>query len=351
MRKILFAAATFMATTLIFNACATKSVATQEPTKPYEVVTYVFSGADIMPDPSLVTTINYAFATLNDDRNGFIIGNEPRFQQIVDLKKVNPNLKVLISIGGNCTQGFPQMAADSLKRNALAGQCARVIEQYGIDGIDWDWEFPGAAEGGTPDDYANFEKVLRAVRDSIGPDKLLTLAGGGDLAGLNTGNIPAMLELLDYVNVMAYDLGGQAPWHHTALYRSPNTGWRSVDEVVQDYVNHGVPYDKMMLGLGFYGRGDDNYYTGWTNSEKAKPYGNLTEQWDSIACVPYIADSTGVLVCGYENPRSIEIKCDYLKEKGFKGAMCWRTELDLDSLVLARVVARCLLENQAQEQK
>ena len=170
-----------------------------------------------------------------------------------------------------------------------------------------------------------------------------TSTSGGDLAGMDVNNVPAFVDQLDYVNVMAYDLGGQAPWHHTALYRSPNTGWRSVEEVVEDYVNHGVPYEKMMLGLGFYGRGDDHYYTGWTNTKSAVPYDDLTEQWDSIACVPYIADANGALVLGYENPRSIEIKCDYLKEKGFRGAMCWRTELDTDSLDLARTVARCLL--------
>ena len=160
---------------------------------------------------------------------------------------------------------------------------------------------------------------------------------------MDVNNVAAFLDQLDYVNVMAYDLGGQAPWHHTALYRSPNTGWRSVEEVVEDYVAHGVPYEKMMLGLGFYGRGDDNYYTGWTDTKTAVPYDDLTEQWDSIACVPYIADANGALVLGYENPRSIEIKCDYLKDKGFRGAMCWRTELDTDSLDLARTVARCLM--------
>lgn len=270
------------------------------------------------------------------------INNEDRFKDIIALKEVNPDLKVLLCIGGNCESGLSEMAADSLKRESLALDCARIAKEYGIDGIDFDWEFPGAV-GGTPDDYDNFLKVLKAVRAALPEDKMLTLAAGGDLAGMDVNNVAAFLDQLDYVNVMAYDLGGQAPWHHTALYRSPNTGWRSVEEVVEDYVAHGVPYEKMMLGLGFYGRGDDNYYTGWTDTKTAVPYDDLTEQWDSIACVPYIADANGALVLGYENPRSIEIKCDYLKDKGFRGAMCWRTELDTDSLDLARTVARCLM--------
>ena len=345
MKKILLCGVTALLAAGILYSCKTnknEEAAAQETEKSYEVVAYVWNGGDLLPDPSLITTINYAFANVNDTRDGVMINNEDRFKDIIALKKINPELKVLLCIGGNCESGLTEMAADSLKREALAADCARIVEEYGIDGIDSDWEFPGGV-GGTPDDYNNFLKVLKSVRANLPEGKLLTLAAGGDLAGMDVNNVPAFVDQLDYVNVMAYDLGGQAPWHHTALYRSPNTGWRSVEEVVEDYVNHGVPYEKMMLGLGFYGRGDDHYYTGWTNTKSAVPYDDLTEQWDSIACVPYIADANGALVLGYENPRSIEIKCDYLKEKGFRGAMCWRTELDTDSLDLARTVARCLL--------
>ena len=345
MRKLfLCGAAALLAAGILYSCKANKSDATadQQAESPYEIVTYVWNDGDVMPDPTLITTINYAFANVNDTRDGVKINNEDRFKDIIALKEVNPDLKVLLCIGGNCESGLSEMAADSLKSESLALDCARIVKEYGIDGIDFEWEFTGAV-GGTTDDYDNFLKVLKAVRAALPEDKMLTLAAGGDLAGMDVNNVAAFLDQLDYVNVMAYDLGGQAPWHHTALYRSPNTGWRSVEEVVEDYVAHGVPYEKMMLGLGFYGRGDDNYYTGWTDTKTAVPYDDLTEQWDSIACVPYIADANGALVLGYENPRSIEIKCDYLKDKGFRGAMCWRTELDTDSLDLARTVARCLM--------
>lgn len=349
MKKILFYGATALISAVLAVSCSKSQPAqTEEDTPAYEIVTYVWDGGEVLPDPSLITTINYAFANVNDTRDGVVINHEDHFREIVALKEANPDLKVLLCIGGTSGSGLSEMAADSVKRNALAGDCARIIDEYGIDGIDFDWEFPGG-EGGTPDDYKNFALVLKAVRDSIGDSKLLTLAAGGDLAGMDVDNVDAFLDVLDYVNVMAYDLSGTPDTHHTALYRSPFTGWRSVDEVVQDYVNHGVPYDKMMLGLGFYGRGDGVHYTQWTNSEEAKPYGDLTEQWDSVGCVPYIADANGVLAVGYENPRSIEIKCEYLKEKGFRGAMDWRTELDLDSMQLARTVARCLLGDNAEK--
>lgn len=327
-----------LAPAIIMAGCSVKKDKTQEPVEAtYDIVTYVWSGAETMPDPETITGINYGFANMNETRDGVVINNEPRFRQMIDLKKQKPDLKIFLCIGGDCNSGLSEMAADSLKRASLAGDCARIIREYGIDGIDFDWEVPGGP-GGTPQDVDNFTLVLQQVRDSIGPGHLLTLASGGDISF----NVDPVLPLIDYVSIMAYDLGGQAPWHHTALYRSPNTGWHSVDEVVQIYREAGVPYDKMLLGLGFYGRGDDNYYPGWTSYPSAHPYDDLTQQWDTIACVPYIADSKGNLVLGYDDPRSLQIKCEYIKEKGMRGAMCWRTETDTDSLTLARAVSSCL---------
>lgn len=338
MRKsFLFALSLLIAACAFFSCKSSKAETIQLEVPEYEIATYVYSGAERMPDPTLVTTINYAFAKMNEERTGLNIDNEPRFRKIVALKHINPNLKVVLCIGGS-SESLSQMAADPAKRSALAGDCNRIIKEYGIDGIDFDWEFPGY-RGGAPDDSVNFTHVLHAVRDSIGADKLLTIAGGGDIPGIEVSNV---VDIIDYFNVMAYDLCGEIPSHHTSLYRSDLTGWRSVEEVVEDYLAHGVPYDKMLLGLGFYGRGDGKYYTAWTAYYDCKPYGELTEHWDSTACVPYITDVQGNFAVGFDNPRSIEIKCDYIKQHGFRGAMDWRTELDDDNLSLARTAAKCL---------
>lgn len=308
-----------------------------EAEKTYDIVTYVWSGAELMPDPSTITGINYAFANMNDTRDGLIIHNEPRFRSMIDLKKDNPDLKVLLCIGGNCESGLSEMAADPSKRASLAGDCARIIKEYGIDGIDFDWEVPGGP-GGTEQDVDNFTLVLKAVRDSIGNDKILSVATGGDVSF----NVPEVLPLIDYASIMAYDLAWSTPGHHTALHRSEHTQWLSVDEVIKRYTDAGMPYEKMLLGLGFYARGDGKNYTEWSSYPDCVPLEGFTEEWDSVAMVPYIADADGVLVLAYDNPRSLEIKCDYLKEKGMRGAMMWRTETDNDSLTLARSVSSYL---------
>lgn len=284
------------------------------------------------------TQLNYAFGLVNDSLDGVEIPDPDFFERCVALKDTFPHLSVSISLGGANAAGFSQMAADSLKRLAFAADCARIIKQYKIDGIDVDWEFPGNSFGG-PEDLVNYVKLIRDIRTAIGPDKLLTIAGGGDLAGVNAKEV---LPYLDYINVMAYDLGW-APYHHTSLYRSPLTGWRSVEEVIADYHSKGVPNDKMVIGMGFYGRGDDTAFCGWTDYGKIELTDGMTEQWDEIAKVPYIITADSVMVLGFDNPRSLEIKCDYIKDNGFLGGMYWRYGCDDANGTLRKAVAKNLL--------
>ncbi len=322
------------------NNTANESKAGEEPE--YVLLAYVWAGGgDMLPPADKVTGINYGFGYPNETRNGITIDNEKRFMDVINLKKQNPALKVLLSMGGNSHDGYPELVAFEENRKAFAKDCRRVIEQYGIDGIDFDWEFP-ASEGGTPDDIDNFQMLMEDIREAIGPDYLLTVAGGASARALK---FPELLDVVDYINVMSYDLGWQAPYHHTALYRSDVTGWHSVEESLDEFLSKGVPRDKIVMGMAFYGRGDEKkHFANWTDYKDIKVTDGLEERWDSVGCVPYLVDvKTGELVIGYENPRSLEIKCQYIKDQGFKGGMYWRTEYENEDQELAHTVARCLL--------
>lgn len=306
----------------------------------YEVVPYVWSDGDLLPDPALVTGMTYIGNTINDTRDGFDIRNEARFNQLLNLKKTNPNLKVYFCIGGTCKSGFTTLAGNPEKREAFAEQCAKLIKERGVDGIDFDWEFPGW-EGGSSADGDNYVLLLKAVREKIGADKNLTVCVGNNVDGFD---VIEALKVADYLNVMTYDMGsGEAHTHHTSLRRSHLSGYTTVEEAIARYVKKGVPYDRMMLGLAFYGRGNNKEFKDWTDYRYITPGEGMTEKWDDVACVPYITNSDGELVISYENPRSIAIKCDYIKEKGFRGAMIWRTEYDTDDYVMAHAVADGLL--------
>ena len=187
------------------------------------VVAYVTSWSKTMPDPTVMTHINYAFGHVSDSFDGVRIDNEARLKQIVSLKKKNPNLKVLLSIGGWGSGRFSEMAASESYRTAFANDCQKAVRKYNLDGIDIDWEYPtqsGAGISSSPDDTRNFTLLMRDLRKALG-DKLLTCA---TIASAEHINFHSCIEYLDMVNVMSYDMGNP-PFHHSALYPSEITRW------------------------------------------------------------------------------------------------------------------------------
>jgi len=105
------------------------------------VLAYVTTKNRPLPDPSYMTHINFAFATVNNTFDGIVIGRPDKLKEIVALKKINPSLKVLLSIGGWGAGGFSEMASTVTTRKAFARDCKRVIDEFGLDGIDMDWEY------------------------------------------------------------------------------------------------------------------------------------------------------------------------------------------------------------------
>ena len=143
------------------------------------VVGYVTSWSNHEVKPEYVTHINYAFGYVQGTFRGIGISNEERLRSVVALKKQASHLKVLLSIGGWGSGNFSEMAADADNRLAFAADCKRVIDEFGLDGIDIDWEFPTSNMAGissSPDDTRNYNLMMRDIRQAIGSNKLLTLA-------------------------------------------------------------------------------------------------------------------------------------------------------------------------------
>lgn len=285
------------------------------------------------------THLNYAFGNVNDSLDGVDILSPALFNRVVALKDTFPHLKILISIGGGNDSKFSRMAADSLKRLSFARDINRIITSSGIDGVDFDWEIPGN-QNGMPEDTINFVKMIRDVRAAIGSEKIISIAGGGELGGVDA---PKVLPYVDYFNAMTYDLSWDGE-HHTAIHRSPRVGWRCIDETIAEYNSKGVPNDMIVMGMAFYGRSALGRFPRWYNYAFIEGhYDDLTFEWDSIAQVPFLMNADSALVLSYDTPRSLDIKCQYIKDHGFKGGMYWRYACD-DSLgTLRHTVARNLL--------
>lgn len=286
------------------------------------IVGYVTSWSDVIPDPKTITNINYAFGHVKDSFDGVRIDNENRLRKIVDLKKKNKNLEVQLSIGGWGSGNFSEMAADPYKRKAFAEDCRRIVDEYGLDGIDIDWEYPGSGLAGissSPKDKDNYILLMKDLRNSLGNDKLLTLASP---ATVSFYEFKPIMPYVDFVNIMAYDLN-RPPYHHSALFRSELSGEMTADEGVRAHIESGIPAEKIVLGVPFYGHGKKGEYPDFINYKDIKVVDGMKEMYDEIACMPYIVNESGDMVICFDNPESLKRKCEYVNEYGLAGIMFW----------------------------
>ena len=303
------------------------------------IVGYVTSLSNVMPDPKLLTNINYAFGHVNDTFDGVRIDNPDRLKRIVELKKRNRKLEVQLSIGGWGSGRFSEMAANDSLRRSFAADCRKVVDKYGLDGIDIDWEYPGSSVAGISSsscDKDNYILLMRDLREAIGPDKLLTMASP---ATVSFYEFKPIMPYMDFINIMAYDLN-RPPYHHSALFRSELSGDMTADEGVRAHIESGVPADKIVLGVPFYGHGKKGEYPDFINYRNIDEYDGLKMVYDEKACVPYMVNEDGEYVITFESPQSLRIKCDYINANGLGGIMFWDYSGDTDKSDLLKVLKK-----------
>ncbi len=326
---------------------------------------YVTYYGSLIPDAYIVTHINYAFAELymvDGVYQGFKLqGKEARFESIVALKLSNPDLKICLSFthgvsNSDNKQGgsFSALSKSESNRKAFAEDCLAFLQKYGIDGIDLDWEFPGLSWSGAECDPScdtdNYVLLVKQLRETLGSDYELSYAGYcTDKVAVTGGyryvDIKGMDPYVDYVNIMTYDLD-EAPHHHSAL--SDSRAYKDCVRSVQAYLNAGVSPKKLVLGIPFYGRHS------WSQKPTAITYKSILtydrtkyrrNQWDEIAQCPYVETMGGDFFCGYDNPRSIAIKGDWVRQKGMLGLMYWEYDQDDAKGTLRTAVWNAVMTN------
>lgn len=177
--------------------------------------------------------------------------------------KYAPDTKILLSVGGAGARGFSDMAASPETRAKFIQSCQSIIDEYGIDGIDFDWEFPsmdgwGGIKCDTANDRGNYTALLRELRQAMdlkNPGLLITAAGSGNtLFPTVWTNLKEDIKYLDFINIMTYDyrygssffdfaLGSSRDW--TTLLTTDD--W-TADMSVQNYVSAGCPRNKINIG-------------------------------------------------------------------------------------------------------
>ncbi|MFJ3666422.1 glycosyl hydrolase family 18 protein [Streptomyces sp. NPDC090106] len=270
------------------------------------------------------------------------------FNQLRQLKAKYPNIKVLYSFGGwTYSGGFAQAAANPA---AFAASCKAVVEDSRwadvFDGIDIDWEYPNAC-GLTCDTSgaAAFKNLMSALRTEFGSDYLVTAAITAD--GSSGGKIDAAdyggaSQYVNWYNVMTYDYfgafnaqGPTAPHSPLTSYSGiPTAGFNSADAIAKLKAK-GVASAKLLLGIGFYGRG-------WTGVTQAAPGGTATGAApgtyeagiEDYKVLKTSCPATGTIAgtayayCGtnwwsYDTPSTIAGKMTWAKNQGLGGAFFW----------------------------
>ena len=291
-------------------------------------------------DASCVTHINYAhgrFANPTTGDGGIVIAEPSLLKKVVALKKDKPTLKVLLMIGGwgSHADGFSMMARDPEKRKTFCQSCKEHIDNYGLDGIDIDWEYPGggpSSNGQSKDDAKNFNILLKELRETIGETKIISYASSSSAGYVEW---KGAMDYLDYVNVMTYDMG-KPPKHNSPLRKSAIFNQTGCEESIELHRKAGVPLSRMNLGVPFYGHGISPYASDVKFNEmeailKATSgtyAGKNNYRWDDTAKVPYLVDNAGTILLSYDNAESVGYKGKFVVDKKLGGAMFWEYRHD-----------------------
>ncbi|MEV4332379.1 glycoside hydrolase family 18 chitinase [Streptomyces sp. NPDC049597] len=270
------------------------------------------------------------------------------FNQLRKLKAKYPHIKVLWSFGGwTWSGGFGQAAANPA---AFAQSCYELVEDPRwadvFDGIDLDWEYPNAC-GLSCDTSgpAAFRNMMQAMRAKFGANNLVTAAVTADASSggkIDAADYGGAAQYVDWYNVMTYDFfgawaakGPTAPHSPLTSYAGiPQAGFNSA-EAIAKFKAKGVPSSKLLLGIGFYGRG-------WTGVTQSAPGGSATgpaagtyEQGiEDYKVLKSTCPATGTIAgtayahCGsnwwsYDTPATVTSKMGWARNQGLGGAFFW----------------------------
>jgi len=350
---------------LAIFAFSQKAENAEPPVKSFHVVGYVAGWKEIHPESipaEKLTHINYAFADVSESvvthMKGRLAVDSTNFLKLRGLKSRNSELKILVSIGGwTHSKGFSDAVLTPEGRRKLTASGIDFLLKYQLDGLDFDWEYPGYPGDNNPyrpEDKDNFVEMLKSFRQALdsvgelhGKHYLSTIASGGFRAYLEANDLGEAQKHLDFINIMAYDFytaGDDTTGHHANLYPHGAKG-RSAETAVDEHIEFGVPVENIVLGVPFYGRiwrGVDPRAHGLFQSgdfERGLPYHQIyglsqdstfTRFWDENAGAPYLFSHRDSSWITFEDAESLALKMKFIREKGLAGAMFW--EMSEDSI-------------------
>ncbi|MEU1264082.1 glycoside hydrolase family 18 protein [Streptomyces cellulosae] len=275
------------------------------------------------------------------------------FNQLRKLKEKHPGLKVIWSFGGwTWSGGFGEAAKNPA---AFAQSCLDLVEDPRwadvFDGIDIDWEYPNAC-GATCDTSGRdaYRELMAALRSTFGPDALVTAAIPADATEggkIDAADYAGAAQYVDWYNPMTYDFFGAWDTAGPTAPHSPLTSYDGIPKVeynsaatIAKLKGLGIPADKLLLGIGFYGRG-------WAGVTQAEPGGTATGPApgtyeagiDDYKVLKDKCPATGTVggtayaKCGdqwwsYDTPGTVASKTEWKNQQGLGGTFFWELSGD-----------------------
>ncbi|KAJ2615055.1 hypothetical protein H4S08_001412 [Coemansia sp. RSA 1365] len=296
----------------------------------------------------------------------------------------NPQLRTMISVGGwTWSGGFSSMASSAHSRAEFVRSVGDFLQRYRFDGIDIDWEHPveGGMDGNphSPDDARNYLILLRELRQYLDhecpPPRFgryeISIATSAAPSVYRHLDIGAIAYVVDHINIMTYDYAGswsQSAGHHQNLFKAA-AGDQGINShgTVSEYIHRGAPPHKLVLGVGFYGRGFSNVQArhstiptlpGLGCSFSGVPKGtwepgsfdykdlranylghgaNYTIHWDDTAKAPILFNPHEQVLISFDDAVAVSWKADYVLKRGLGGIMIWELSQDYQHELLTKI--------------
>lgn len=251
--------------------------------------------------------------------------------QIFDLKNVNPKLKLICSVGGGtATTEISTIISTSQGRQTFASSIKAFYDSEGFDGVDIDYE------AFTSNDYNHYKQFIQHLKTyDIG--ELSIVAGVEELIHMDNN----IFNDVDYIMLFGYDFNGSFSTvsdHNQNLYTPSNSVTiRSVDNVVNTILAHGVDPSKVILGIGYYARrfyNTDGYLEPYSGYDANLIYKNIPESEQCSAVIDmsskaaYNYDPITRVFYSFDTFQIIQYKINYIKKLGLGGIFSWYIGLD-----------------------
>ena len=295
--------------------------------------------------------INLSFAYVNSDYSLDMLSLNSRIIEGA-LAARKHGVRVVLSIQGygDNSKNFSLAAKTPANRAVFIKNIVDVIEKYHFDGVDLDWEYPGwftLEKHQEAENYTALCKELDEALNAKNENYLLPAAIPGGSEGYKRYDLAECSKYLDFIHLMTYDLEVSSKvYHHTALYSNVGkaTGTQaSVADSVEIFSLKGVPAEKLVVGIAFYGKytqpsssnnaglgGDsaNGKYTTltYTNIKQKilnREGSSVTVYWDDTCKANYLYDSLNKWFVTYESTRSISEKIMFMRDNNLGGVMIW----------------------------